>query len=209
MDLGGAIALLIWGMHMVQARLRRVAAGDATGQADHPSYPERSNARSAESSREPPSSVLEVGPGALALFLAGDVVVESLIGHAGAIARAFQVPADRIALYYDGCDAGIIVDLHIAADVIPGHCGAEAGDGVGRIVVLHLQIASDRASRSYARGGIVVAAEISADRDGAEIAAGIRTAPNLDIASDGHRAPFPRFKVNQMPFHRFNRTFHR
>ena len=110
-----------------------------------------------------PSIVLEVGPGTLALFAAGDVVGRQPAGHAGSIACALQVAADRIARHRDGEASGIVVDLHIAADVIEQQLGARSAN-IGIVVDPH--IAADEAAPSNALRGIVIAREISADRDG-------------------------------------------
>jgi hypothetical protein len=95
-----------------------------------------------------PSIVLE--PGTLALFVAGDVVLDAAIGHAGrsgSIARALQVAADRIAKHLGGGASGIVVDLHIAADVIRSHNG---GQSAAPGIVVDLHIAADHAVASTA-----------------------------------------------------------
>jgi hypothetical protein len=134
-----------------------------------------------------PSIVLEVGPCTLAKFVAGDRVGQLAVGHAGSIARALQVAADRIGTHLGGELSGIVVDLHIAGDVIPNHVDAHC-DSTG--IVADLQIAEDRAELNKAARGIVIAREISADRDvcGPTSNAGsARTVTNLNIASDGNR----------------------
>ncbi len=125
-------------------------------------------------------------PGALAPFVAGDVVATA--AHAGGIARALQVAADRIARHrvIEAAACEIVVDLHIADDVNSLHLDALCAIGI----VVNLHIAADRAALSKAPPGIVIAREISSDREGSdvsEIAAPARTVPNLNIASDGNR----------------------
>jgi hypothetical protein len=110
-----------------------------------------------------PSIVLEVGPGALAPFVAGDRVGIPIVEHAGGIACALQVAADRIRSHHDAGAPRIVVDLHIAADLIGKQFGARSAN-IGIVVDPH--IAADEAAPSNALRGIVIAREISADRDG-------------------------------------------